>query len=1549
MKKALSLLLALIMTAAALAAALPAAAGELFSDVDENRWSYESIKFAYENGYMLGVGGDRFDPSGTMNRAMVVTVLWRRDGSPAVDYSPVFGDVKDGKWYTTAVLWAQSRGVVNGTSDTTFSPEGKITREQLVTMLFRYADYKKLDTGSTASIAQFPDADAVSGWAKAAVVWATDKGIIKGNRIGDKDYIAPKGKATREQFAAIIQRFCDLFDPDEPDLKEDPIFDAASKMRETLLCDAHGALHAEFGAPETLNESALSAMFVSALGLDISIYKTLFREDELSSLISGYAALSLGEKLEKTVRVRFINDRLFDEDWRRAETEEQQIPLILRRGYSTLSPKLIGCPEAPMRDEALCAALSEIGSLLCPEHGVLHARGGSFSEEGVGAAILGLLGLDASKYSVRIDGASLDALNSGAQDPADLTFSVVTKALEEIDGAAAETDPVTVSVSVIRSGDGFAFVDCPYRAEKALAGFEEKYLCADHGAVGVSLPADKNANEELTALVRDALDLGDGYNVAASLNGNVITLSAESADGTDRATRDYPASVSEGETSRFVLCDCDKDAYQFIYHTAYYGWGSSGWSYDLTANANLEPGVINDVRTDDSSALIRDINVTSKGKLTFRTGMTFTSGFDGAVISLANEDGGSVLELVTKNGSWCVRGADGSHIPILGRGGASYFGFEINVDLYEENAEIWINGVRCGTYGLIKKGINANIASFSIGSTVEDTVSFTPALSNAEANYSVYEQFAEEVPLGSVPAGWEASGAYCDSGANVSDTAIGGRWDGSMGLDRRLRIGAYGSAYKKSYPVDGPFNAEFSILPDLSGTDFAFVLKNGGDDALNISFDDRMIRVNGTEVYEYVKNVPYDIRLEVTGDGAGTVKINGIKRATVPLAADLAADAVSLRNYSSGDVWIDDVYLYETYEHPDYVPAPVAPEDDGYTLGLNVCNLWYNGDHLGWDCITPHDDVKPVLGFYDEGSSETADWEIKYLVEHGVDFEAVCFYAQENNAPLTTRHNVHLNRGFKNAKYSDMMKYCLLWETANALYPVDMNSWKTYFVPYFIEHYFKDPRYMTIENKLVIGSFGEFMLGRENGYWSDERMLEAEEYLNEEVRKLGFDGVIYIASGSVFDASYSYGHGKKSYDPNHIKEEIEISASRAAENGQYYIPTLCVGFNNVGWDDVRAPLISEEDFRTISEWVRDEYGKEHPVKETWQENLVWLSNWNEYGEGTYIMPSEGHIGFAYLDVLRDVFTGAGIDPSLNTVPTEKQLSRIGRLFPQDRVFLYSDGRAEYDDGVDDPIPFGSRNYEENAPIVYTFDPKKDIVSSAEGVSVSDGKITNTSNKTVRIYLRFPNAMIGKHYTRIIVKAKLGEDNRFLLEYGNGAGADFKRICLATDNARAWMFEYVLEIPSDKITGDTLKLMLPPNAYVESVTVLNSSDSGVPYPCSLTFNGKDQTLRVPIETSPSGDVLIGYCQKSHWQGQGAGMFEDYSVWDKETGRLTLEWTGGKTMVFTVGSSFYYDEGVKKYLGYELYEVDGVPMIPVDLVAEGLGLTLSFTGRGQIDVR
>ena len=212
MKKLLAFFLAAIMLALSVSATssveLPEIQiGTAFSDVDVNRWSYGSICYAYDKGYMLGVGGDRFNPAGTMTRAMVVTVLWRREGSPEIAFSKDFKDVAEGQWYTSAVLWAKRYGVVNGTSETTFSPRGEITREQLVTMLCRYTDYKELDTSSKASIAKYPDAGSVSSWAKSAVIWATDKGLIKGNKRGDRDYLDPKGKATREQFAAILERY----------------------------------------------------------------------------------------------------------------------------------------------------------------------------------------------------------------------------------------------------------------------------------------------------------------------------------------------------------------------------------------------------------------------------------------------------------------------------------------------------------------------------------------------------------------------------------------------------------------------------------------------------------------------------------------------------------------------------------------------------------------------------------------------------------------------------------------------------------------------------------------------------------------------------------------------------------------------------------------------------------------------------------------------------------------------------------------------------------------------------------------------------------------------------------------------------------------------------------------------------------------------------------------------------------------------------------------------------------------------------------------------
>ena len=153
---------------------------------------------------MNGVGSGRFDPAGRLTRGMVATVLWRRQGEPKPTEASGFTDVPDGKWYSNAVAWAKEAGVVNGLTETTFGPDRHITREQLATMLFRFSSELVPDAGERADLSVFSDRAKVSGWAKEPLEWAVGAGLLKGTGGNRLD---PGGYATREQFAAIIERF----------------------------------------------------------------------------------------------------------------------------------------------------------------------------------------------------------------------------------------------------------------------------------------------------------------------------------------------------------------------------------------------------------------------------------------------------------------------------------------------------------------------------------------------------------------------------------------------------------------------------------------------------------------------------------------------------------------------------------------------------------------------------------------------------------------------------------------------------------------------------------------------------------------------------------------------------------------------------------------------------------------------------------------------------------------------------------------------------------------------------------------------------------------------------------------------------------------------------------------------------------------------------------------------------------------------------------------------------------------------------------------------
>ena len=182
-----------------------------YTDLDRTLWYHDGIHYCIEHGLMVGTGTNIFEPNIATSRAMIVTILWRLEGCPIVNYAMDFEDVAADQWYTEAIRWAASEKIVEGYGDGKFGTNDAITREQMVTIMFRYAKYKGYDVsvGENTNILSYDDAFDVAEWAIPAMQWACGSGMIQGIADGNQMNLAPQGNATRAQAAAILQRFCE--------------------------------------------------------------------------------------------------------------------------------------------------------------------------------------------------------------------------------------------------------------------------------------------------------------------------------------------------------------------------------------------------------------------------------------------------------------------------------------------------------------------------------------------------------------------------------------------------------------------------------------------------------------------------------------------------------------------------------------------------------------------------------------------------------------------------------------------------------------------------------------------------------------------------------------------------------------------------------------------------------------------------------------------------------------------------------------------------------------------------------------------------------------------------------------------------------------------------------------------------------------------------------------------------------------------------------------------------------------------------------------------
>ena len=376
----------------------------------------------------------------------------------------------------------------------------------------------------------------------------------------------------------------------------------------------------------------------------------------------------------------------------------------------------------------------------------------------------------------------------------------------------------------------------------------------------------------------------------------------------------------------------------------------------------------------------------------------------------------------------------------------------------------------------------------------------------------------------------------------------------------------------------------------------------------------------------------------------------------------------------AGNVWVDDVQVYPWRDYPaDYVPQP-KPVAASHLLGVQSCNLWREGTaYAGWDYVYPFADKrKPYLGWYDEGNPEETDWEIKWQVEHGIGFEMHCWYRPNNAINHPIKDGVldqNIIKGLFNARYSNLKKFAIMCTDEGAC-ETNPQDWRDNIIPYWIEYFFKDPRYLKIDGKPVLSIYHLGNLQRMFG--GAEGARQAIQVLRDEVAKAGFPGLVLfmelrsadrdtMKAMKAMGVDYCYAYTWGTPDVN--AQRKNNLAQRDAANAEQFsmLPSVSMGWDREPWGVHEGGSVPMADYRTLLQWARDEFMPSLPA-DSLGRRIVMLPNWNEFGEGHFMLPNTSG-GFGYLDALREVFGEAGAHEDVK--PTDQQKRRFTALYPKD--------------------------------------------------------------------------------------------------------------------------------------------------------------------------------------------------------------------------------------------------------------------------------------------
>jgi hypothetical protein len=343
-----------------------------------------------------------------------------------------------------------------------------------------------------------------------------------------------------------------------------------------------------------------------------------------------------------------------------------------------------------------------------------------------------------------------------------------------------------------------------------------------------------------------------------------------------------------------------------------------------------------------------------------------------------------------------------------------------------------------------------------------------------------------------------------------------------------------------------------------------------------------------------------------------------------------------------------------------YVPAPQPVATGRYLVGAVMCPLWQDGRR--WGDIARYPDREPLLGWYDEGTPEVTDWEIKWALDHGISFFMVCWYRAKDSAAEpqvrpTLGHWLH--DGLPQSRYGDQFKFAIMWENANKALPCPTSpaDFREKLVPFWIKEYFRRPNYLVLDGRPVFSIYNAGKFVSEMG--GEQEAAAALEHLRAACVQAGFRGVHLLGQycwGKPpeletqarqiqrlgFDASWAY-HWPTftgAFGGNlHPTGEQAIAAQEQLWRTQPppNILTLSMGWDEAPWRFKYSKIqwrLTPAEFKTLAQRAKGLLDQ-RPGSDL-ASRVVLLDNWNEFGEGHYLLPTRGH-GFGYLDAVREVF------------------------------------------------------------------------------------------------------------------------------------------------------------------------------------------------------------------------------------------------------------------------------------------------------------------------